>query len=285
MSQLLLSNSELGYLLRSGLVLGGVFLLVLFNTDFALLNALIVLGHAHFLLAYKNQRWSIKKATIFLAILSVLILLFLQVSNPYAFFLVTTATLFTLHNTLDEINFHNKAISPAIFLFSFPLVFTSLAILNTVYPLPSLVFKALVASSALISFGALLFLAKQSSSLQENKFVILKALIYSSVLCIFYYFNEVFTAIDIFAFLVLSHVFIWYFEYYIKIKPHPQKLRRYKRDVFWCNALFIILFFFTIFSSSSSLVSLLGNFVFNFTHYNLWALIHIILSFRFIKFL
>lgn len=233
--------------------------------------AYLVVGHAHFLMAYLYQ-WRGKKMDARYLLLSALLLLaagwyFLVAGAGVVPILVAAGILFALHFAIDEFTLHGERLDGRAWMSvaGFTLLFSSLILLVA---LPGFAAAPFAALGLFLGFIALRFLVSRAKPTAGERYLWFTGALLAA-LALGFGLPE-----SILGVLLLLHFANWYVGFGKRLRPRPERARTYWKEVAVtlgaCLALFALYRFFG--------ASMLAVF-FGLGAYYAWAIAHILLSF------
>lgn len=236
-----------------------------------ILAAYIVLGHAHFLLAYfyKFKAGKVQKKHLLLYLVLALFVFSLPSFLSSTTILLIIAILFGTHFFFDEARLLEGETERVSLSLSVPAIITFVGLVaytETVFDfmMPAIIVSAVIIIWSLISNGIKnLFLPHV---LYLNLFTVLFSLIYI--------FGIQISGEAVFGSIILMHITTWYVFYYKKLKTAPKRLIQFIIDCAVINILFIILYYLYISQGTDSI----GQYIFNPIFYYCWAILHIVTS-------
>lgn len=230
----------------------------------------IIVGQAHFLMAYLYQ-WRAKKMTqsyfLFAAIIAVLLLAYFVLSGDPLVLFLGLSIFFALHFVVDELTLHDEKWNTAKLINAggFMVLF-SVLIVHVIFPMPTIVFSA-IGLVVLIVAGRLAQ-GFESVSTSEYYLWFLQLLMVLLVVVI-----APVSQIALTVFILLAHFFNWMIGYSVKTTGTPMYTRYWTETVFFLMLCTVGygLFWFAVIPGLSIF--------FGVAAYHAWAAAHIALSF------
>jgi hypothetical protein len=234
-----------------------------------LVHAFILLGQAHFFLTYLYQ-WRGKRMNRTYLVAAALLLagftLYFALSGEALPLMVLITVLFSFHFAWDEVTLHDEQMTPGriIAVAGFTLSFFLISLL---FLFPEMVWVSIAA--ACVGIGAILVrfaVEHRPASRGEVYLWFVQALLFA-VATWFQLPGHVLAVI------VIIHVLNWYIAYGVRLAPHPERARKYWREVFLSIAIVGALFYAHWELNQEALAVLFG-----LAPYYAWATAHIVLS-------
>lgn len=239
--------------------------------------AFVVLGQAHFLLAYLYQ-WRAGKiglayALWYAAAFGALVFAFVTIPDPGVWSLALAGTIFAIHFFVDEMHINGIPLTGETRLLGFAFIFLyGMLLLRSAYDIDE---PILVGGIALAACIPLIYSRLESRSIRAAEMFFLSAI---GILLLIIYVPWSILLTTTLGFIVLFHVFRWYFFYFFKLNENPDKtkLRRYLIDVAVVNGLTFALFALYLLYPAFRMLE----YAFLPTYYYLWAMLHVAFSAR-----
>lgn len=279
MNIILNKNNATFFVTAIALVLFAIFTL----PQKTLINTIIVLGQAHFLIAYIyankykkiDKKYIYKFFTLLLIFGSFSFLVFSDGSSSFFdLFLFSTLSVFVFHYFSDEFKISTAKIieNRKIGTISVLLSFLALLLVTVFKILSPIVY--LITAVSLVLGGYFAFSFFKNKNLHVNDVLFFSFFLANIFVPIYWtYFGSI-SVYSVAGFIILFHYTRWYLRYLDIFSGSI--LKEYLNVVLWCNVFFGLLFSWYYLSPSSGILFLLFNPIFFFG----WTLIHIVMSIR-----
>ncbi|MCA9360179.1 hypothetical protein KC850_04060 [Candidatus Kaiserbacteria bacterium] len=242
-----------------------------FLSPILILVAYIVLGHAHFLLAYyyKFKAGKINKKHLLPYLLLAVFVFSLPTFLSMESILLIIAILFGTHFFFDEARLLEGEVEKVSLSLSVPAIITFVGLVAYTETSYDFMLPAILVSVAIIVWSL-------ASTGIRNLFLphVLYLNLFTLLFSLIYIFGIEISGEAVFGSIILMHITTWYVFYYKKLKSAPKRLVQFIVDCVVINALFIILYFVFMSQGEGSI----GQYVFSPIYYYCWAILHIVTS-------
>lgn len=268
-------QSPLGFITEKGISLTLVSLAVFFLSPSNILMLFVVLGQAHFFIAYLYQyrAGKITKRYLFFFVLTLIAsLTVLLYFNRLDLLVIAAGTIFALHFLQDELFLAGQKpsllrtfeMAPVFLLYSGLLV-------SEVLRMEILTYATALAAIIVIIYGACMAYLRKLPDLLSAYFLGLTSLLFTIVVL------DITVSIRVLiGALVLLHYSTWYIQYFYKVRSNPERLTSYVRSVLACNLLAISLYALFLTPLGKPWLFVL----FTPAYFYIWTLQHILFSIR-----
>jgi hypothetical protein len=231
----------------------------------------IIVGHAHFLMAYlyqyRGKRMNFSYLLVAAAVLIASLWYFFVADLGFMPILVVAGILFALHFAIDEFTLHGEPFGREawIAIAGFTLLFSSLVVLVA---LPALTWLSSAAYGVLAGTVIVRLLLSRKPILKTERYLFLIGVL---LLLLGAALN---LPTHVLGVILLLHFMNWYVGYGVRLRARPERLRIYWKEVAVTLGICTALFAAFVYSEGTFLYALFG-----FTPYYAWAIAHILLSF------
>jgi hypothetical protein len=248
-------------------------LLFFFKSQNTLLQILIVMGQAHFALAYYyqyksgkiNRRYGLNYLMFSIVLLSYFFF-FLNETHLIIF----TSALFVLHFLADEYHLNSRRLFRAEFYKIMPFLFAYTAFIFD--GIPGLIYIKIMSLLSLAFYMFKLLRTKDSNSSNDTYLLVYAILLVLSTFGNFFNIKQ-----NYMFFIVVVHYLNWYTYIFQKYQGTKAQINKYIADVLIFNGIFISLFI--IYKLTTT-----GKFIFSVLFdpipFYLWTLMHLMVTFR-----
>ena len=256
--------------------------LVLVLAPYQAVLLFVVLGQAHFSLTYldhfKKGRYSKKGALLYLIAALAAFSALTMSMNPFILFV---SVFFLLHNFFDDMRLLKDQNRPYALLATAPLfILLSLASYDSLFSSDFLAVAALPLSLVFILIG--IFLASQKA-IRSHPYILYILGISALLMTTYNLFPEI-GAERLFAFIILSHYFNWYWHIYKKYEPSAARQRSaYVRECLIVNGIIITVFsgFLIAYGGMENAIGHpLYTLVYTPYYFYAWTLMHLLVTLR-----
>jgi hypothetical protein len=264
-----LQSPGLGLLRDVGLPLAAISAALILPFHY-LVHTFIVIGQAHFFMAYLYQYRGRRMDARYLAaavLIGVLLIAYLMFFKEVMLLLVLISVLFSFHFAWDELALHDEGMTRGrlVTVLGFS---GSFFLLTLVFAFPNLAWPSRAALGVALGAIALRFLIEQTKPARGELYIwFVQALLFGIALGFG-------LSGHVLALIVIIHVINWYIAYGVKLSSNPARAKTYWREV----ALFLLVTLGLFVAYWELEIAALGV-LFALGPYYAWAVAHILLSY------